>query len=397
MTVRLPDEGDGSRRQRRQVSRKRDRRPIRRIVATLAAVAAMAGLAWFGVGLLDDDPGAPPAAVEEGTTAVDGPGPALVVLVDDAGDVYGLTILVPATSTIVHVPPGTLVEIPSLGLASLGDAAADGGDELLRQSLENLLGARFEEVLRLDPADLAAAVADAGPLPVVLDDAVEERVAGGRVTVVVPSGPLTVGPDNVVALLRSVGDGTALDRLVRHQLFWTAYLAAVGDDAPIDAIGALAGADVRQRVLPVEAVAGLDGDDELYRVVSDDLDELVQRVLPAAARPDGSRVRVRILNGAGAPGVAQDAQPLLVDMGAEVTLSGNADRFDYATTQVVYYDDEHLDDARAVAEALGVGEVVKSLNELAVVDVTVVVGADFLAAHPAAQTEDSLRPYPGDS
>jgi hypothetical protein len=75
-------------------------------------------------------------------------------------------------------------------------------------------------------------------------------------------------------------------------------------------------------------------------------------------------------------------QPLLVDIGAQVTLSGNADRFDYATTQVVYYDDDDLDAARAVAEAIGVGEVVKSLNELAVVDVTVVVGADFLAAHP---------------
>jgi hypothetical protein len=65
-----------------------------------------------------------------------------------------------------------------------------------------------------------------------------------------------------------------------------------------------------------------------------------------------------------------------------VTLSGNADRFDYATTQIVYYDDGHLDDAKAIQKALGVGELVKSLTGLDVVDVTVVVGADFVTAHP---------------
>jgi hypothetical protein len=332
--------------------------------------------------MAEDDSEQPSGAVTEQDDAADGPGPALVALTDDAGQVYGLTILVPDTSTIVHIPPGTLVEVPSLGLASLAEAAAEGGENLVLQSLENLLGARLERGLWLDRAALGGLLADAGPVPVVVDDAVEVREPSGRVSVVVPAGPLTIGPDNAFDVLEPVGDGTALERLVRHQAFWAAYLEAAGPTAPLDAIHAMAGDDVRQRVLPVEAVSGLDGGEELYRVVAEDLDDLVTRVLPNAARPLGARIRVRILNGAGAPGVAQDVQPLLVDIGAQVTLSGNADRFDYATTQVVYYDDEDLDDARAVAAAIGVGEVVKSLNELAVVDVTVVVGADFLAAHP---------------
>ena len=66
-------------------------------------------------------------------------------------------------------------------------------------------------------------------------------------------------------------------------------------------------------------------------------------------RGGADRIRVRILNGVGAPGVAQEVQPLLVDAGGQVTLSGNADRFDYATTQVVYYDDDHRADAEAIA------------------------------------------------
>ena len=383
MTVPLPEKGDGSRRQRRAQTRRSGRRMALRAVIAVAVLSALSGAGWYVLRLVEDEPDAPTrAAPEQGRAAVDGPGPALVTLADDGGEVYGLTILVPATSTIVHVPPGTLVEVPSLGLASLAEAAAEGGDDLVQQSLENLLGARLDTVIRLGTAELAALVNGVDPLGVAVNEPVQQRAASGRVEVVIPTGSFAILPENVVRFLSTLGDGTALDRLVRHQLFWSAYLAADVSGGGFDAIRAMAGNDVRQRVLPVEAVSGLDGGEELHRVVVEDLDELVRRVLPNAARPDGARIRVRILNGVGAPGVAQDVQPLLVDIGAQVTLSGNADRFDYATTQVVYYDDEDLDDARAVAAAIGVGEVVKSLNELGVVDVTVVVGADFLAAHP---------------
>ena len=379
MTVPLPEQGDGTRRQRRGARRRRVRRTVASAVGVLFGVAVLGGLVWTVIGLLDDDTDRTPAPGED-AAGTSGAGPALAVLTDEAGEVYGITLLVPGAATIVHIPPGTLVEVPSLGLASLQEAAEAGGDVLLQQSLENLLGARLDEVIAVAPAQLRSLLEAAGPLRVELAEPVQTRAATGRVEVLIPSGPFTILPENAEGFLEPMGEGSALDRMVRHQLFWSAYLAAV-DGPSSAAIGALADVDVRHRVLPVEVVSDVEGE-ELYRVDAEGLDELVQRVLPDAAPPDGGRIRVRILNGAGTPGVAQDVQPLLVDIGAEVTLSGNADRFDYQTTQVVYYDDADLESARAVAEALGVGEVVKSRNQLAVVDVTVVVGADFLAAHP---------------
>jgi hypothetical protein len=125
-------------------------------------------------------------------------------------------------------------------------------------------------------------------------------------------------------------------------------------------------------------VSGVEGDQELYRVVDADLARLVQRLFGVSTH----RITVQVLNGVGAPGVAQLVQPLLVGASARMTLSGNADRFDYATTQIVYYDDTHRADAAAVRKALGVGELVKSLTGLDVVDVTVVVGTDFTSTHP---------------
>jgi hypothetical protein len=273
-------------------------------------------------------------------------------------------------------------------LASLREAAAEGGLPLLQQSLENVLGVHLAEAASFDPDDVAALLgAVGGSVAVQVDEQVEERSADGRVTVVVPAGPFTISSANAVTFLSSVGEGSALDRIVRHQLFWSALLDVpelVGATTLLsaDALGGVEGT-VQQRVLPVEAVAGVEGEDELYRVVDQDMATMIERLFPTAPRV-GDRVRVRILNGAGAPGVAQRVQPLLLDAGGQMTLSGNADRFDYEVTQIVYYEDERLDDARTIQEALGVGEVVKSLAELGVVDVTVVVGADFLAAHAAS-------------
>lgn len=388
MTVALPDRGDGTRRRRRQQKKQTTRSLASRILLVVVLLGLLAAIGWVAVSLLgDDDQGSesPPASDEQDATGGDDVDPALVVLTNDAGEVYGVTILAPASTSIVHVAPGTMVEVPSIGLASLRDAHADGGIELLRDSLENLLGVRFGATAELAPASLAEAVRTVGPLTIVVDDAVTTRGATGRVSIVVPQGRQAVEADGVLGVLEPVGDGTSLDRLVRHQAFWDAYLDALGDDAPAggfvpisDAMEVVAAEDVRHQVLPVEAVAGIDGDDELFRVLDDELDAMVARLFPGSTAPE-DRVRVRILNGAGAPGLAQRVQPLLVDVGGEVTLSGNADRFDYAVTQIVYYDDARLADANAIRDALGVGEVVKSRTPLEVVDVTIVVGTDFLA------------------
>jgi hypothetical protein len=386
MTVPLPEKGDGTRRRRRRDRHRSVRRNVVRAVFVLGGVAVVAGLVWAIVGLVGSDDGnSPTDASGDGSGSVDDLGPALVVLTDDAGSVYGITILAASAATIIHVPPGTMVEAPSLGLVSLRDAARDGGVELLQHSLENMMGVTFVAAATVAPPDLAAMVSSVQQLSVTIDEPVEERDPSGRVNVVVAAGQQTLAPGDALRFLSATGDGSSLQRLVRHQAFWTAYLdaAAVGSPpaalAPVaDSIRGLAGRQVQHEVLPVEAISGVAGDQELYRVVDADMTKLVGDVF----RVEQRRIRVQVLNGVGAPGIAQLVQPLLVGAGGRLTLSGNADRFDYTTTQVVYYDDDRLADAQAIREAIGVGEVVKSLTGLDVVDVTVVVGADFTTAHP---------------
>ena len=414
----LPEAGDGSRRRRRR--RKgggRRQRPARRLPwSTIAAGAALllvsVPIVYMAIGLVRGDGDESSGSGTEQAEEVIEPGAAssrsLVVLTDVEGDVVGVTVLAVAASgdggTIVHVPPGTMVEVPSLGLASLAAAADDGDTELLRSSLENLLGVTFDSSVTLSPRAVQELVEPAGALTVEVDEPVEEQSTSGRITVVFPAGPQPLQPIEIPRFLSAIGSDSQLQRLVRHQAFWTAYLSVVGGSPETvgpspdivgggvaGAVAALSRGDVRHQVLPVEAVSGTSGAEELYRVQDEELVAMVRRLFPDAtpSTASGERIRVQVLNGVGTPGLAQRVAPLLVPAGAQVTLSDNADRFDYAVTQVVYYDDDRLADAQAVRDALGVGELVKSLAGLEVVDVTVVVGADFLEEHPGSNPAPS--------
>ena len=75
-------------------------------------------------------------------------------------------------------------------------------------------------------------------------------------------------------------------------------------------------------------------------------------------------------------GVAQRVEDKL-GPSVEVTLTGNAASFDFAQTQIVFYDRNEQPVAERVQKLLGVGRLVLSRVPIDVVDVTVVVGKDF--------------------
>ncbi|CAA9232044.1 MAG: hypothetical protein AVDCRST_MAG20-1279 [uncultured Acidimicrobiales bacterium] len=415
--VRLPDAGTGERRARRaQRSGAGRRRRWLRLAGLAVLLLGLATLAVLGYRSLSggDDAEAPPAATGTSVVgrapAVSTPQRALLVQQGALGRVVGLTVLVVDPGgeggRLVFAPAGSMVEVPSFGLNPLREAYVLGGLPLLQQAAENLLGLTFDQVALVDAGDLSALLRPAGTLAVELGSPVEVVTPAGRVETLFPAGVVDVPPDQVAELLEVRGRGTDLDRLVRHQAFWRAWLGAVEGDAGAlppatggadlaAVVGALAAGDVGYDLLPVEVLAtGSGAEDDLYAVRRDELEALVQEVAPGSAARSADRIRVQVLNGTGVPGLAQQVQPLLAPAGAVVSLTGNADRFDYPVSQVVYYRDEDLEDARSVQRALGVGEAVRSLVPLDVVDITVVVGADFAAAgtNPSPTTTTSVVP-----
>jgi hypothetical protein len=99
--------------------------------------------------------------------------------------------------------------------------------------------------------------------------------------------------------------------------------------------------------------------------------------LPTPANP-GDRVRVRLLSGVGPVDVPALVALRLVPPNAQVVIVGNADRFDYTATTIVYYDDGFAPSASELQNLLGVGDITKSTTPADSEDVTIIIGQDLV-------------------
>lgn len=95
---------------------------------------------------------------------------------------------------------------------------------------------------------------------------------------------------------------------------------------------------------------------------------------PSPAREGTATVLV--LNGCGEQGVGQRTAKLLRTFGLDVIDFRNADNFDYLETIVVDRCGD-LDTAASIARRLGVGNVIQQIPETPLVDIIVIVGADY--------------------
>jgi hypothetical protein len=96
---------------------------------------------------------------------------------------------------------------------------------------------------------------------------------------------------------------------------------------------------------------------------------------PTSAFP-GQRASVNVLNGTTNPDAIRAVAPKVVAAGGEISLTGNADSFDIATSTVQYSTPEAKAAAEAIAAELGL-TATASTDATESVDVTVVVGKDL--------------------
>jgi len=91
-----------------------------------------------------------------------------------------------------------------------------------------------------------------------------------------------------------------------------------------------------------------------------------------------ARVVVEVLNGCGRSGIGERVSEFLSDKGFDVMFVGNADDFQYDRTLIVDRTGD-LSKAVALADALGLGQVISQINTSTYVEATVVVGSDLVS------------------
>lgn len=323
-------------------------------------------------------------------------------------DVVWLTLLShdrdEGTGSVVYLPAHTAAEVPGRGLMGVGEALASGGVPLLLVSTETLLGLPIDHYVELSDSDARSLFAAVGDVSV--DVPAEVRVGAGKnqTRLLFSEGDQRLSAEFLADLLYTLGvDGDDAELGGRHLAFWEGLLgqfendpdelagrveeaagALVESDTPAEELGSLVAAlagladgDRRVATLPVEQVSV--GGDELYQTDSSGLASWLDDTV-GSRTVDTDEVRIQILNGNGVPGIGQQVAATLGGAEYRLILGGNAPRLDYRRTQIVTYDDSPAGIAIAnrIAEVLGVGEVKTSGVGQDIVDVTIVVGKDFL-------------------
>lgn len=316
---------------------------------------------------------------------------------------------------VLFMPTGLYSLIPGVGTDQLGFAAQYGGADLMAASVENLMGIHLDAVVLGSSEAMGAWIQEAGGLQVNVPETLTSKsgIDGSR-KVIEKGDQFMTGPEVIGYISVEQSGETEVDTFTRREVMWK-HLAKVlakkdvankvlGEQMPHLTVARdaavirpvlehLNGDDVSYSVLPIKPIGSRSGEETHYSPDWKAIRKLTETNW-AGSLPEGSSGPARpiqILNGVGEPGVGQKVDARLAGLNLRVVVSENADTFSREQTEVVVYSDDA--EIRKLGEEivakLGVGRLVKSNQPQSVVDVSIVVGADFLnkEAERAAEAE----------
>jgi LCP family protein required for cell wall assembly len=309
---------------------------------------------------------------------------------------------------VLFIPVGTLAPIPGAKDFDLvGKALAVGQPALEQITVENLMGINIDRTVSFDDVSLGVFIDQLGGIDVDVQERLYVTQPDGTRTLEFQLGTHHMnGAAAVTYLTYQSPDTTEVDSFVRAQKVWegvfaaasnsSKFAAAMGsfgtDKLSVDeasglssiwrAFAARPAADRTYDVLPGQAIGG-GGANVAYQIDDTKLAEVVRNDFAGSVPfgvTIGARSRIRLLNGNGSPEIGQKAAAMLVPAGLNIVLTGNAPNFNYRSTKIVIYGDDAtaLALAQEIRNLLGVGTVEVGTHADTVVDVTVVLGKDFI-------------------
>ncbi|HVE99355.1 MAG TPA: LCP family protein [Mycobacteriales bacterium] len=312
-------------------------------------------------------------------------------------------------AAMVFVPPGVLALAPGLGTVPFEQALQLRGATASRGALSELLGVTVDHDWTFTEAGFVALIDRLGGVRVDVDVDVVAPVGGGRkVLLVSPGDDQDLTGADAIAFAKYLAPGEdQLGALPRFQEVLEGILDKVSDPADLvpilTAVGRAAPATLSPAGL-ADFVAGLAADRRAEQVSYASLPvvriesgaprlryrldevaalELIKRDFAPSVpegRFDGDK-RVIIQNGVGAPGFTTTAQQKLSSAGFDIVKTGNANRFDHATSVILVRDATAASSqlGAEVARVLGLKPAAVRVNPQrnTVTDVIVILGRDY--------------------
>lgn len=367
------------------------------------------------------------------------PSPTLLVLqLDPTETVVGAALLTLPTfespgGSVLLLPTLLTGDIPEVGEMPIQAAYAFSGLDAARSVTEWALHLGIERAVAISATEWTELIAATGPLEVVNPDTLHDADH----QVIYAPGELTLEPADVPAYAAHLDENeNHLNRLLRQELVWNAWLSALAvnpsvlgefdfgneqtdilslgplpsassadeqngnnlsDDQPNEAVNdadllvrrfmsQLGAGDhtVVQAPLIVDANHPSNGSPSTepgeltsFRLDHDQMARLVPRIIPfPAGYATNTRPLVKVLDGSGDQSMIPLVARLAIEVGGQVSMIGNAENFDFTTTEIMYAEESWRPYVETLQETLGFGTAVKLEDMDENSEVVVLIGSD---------------------
>lgn len=326
------------------------------------------------------------------------------------------------TIRLISLPRDTRATIPGFaGQSRINAAYGYGGAELVEQTVENLLKLEIDYYVATDFQGFAKIIDAVGGVEIDVEKAMDYDDYAQGLHIHLKPGRQRLSGEEALQYVRFRGDGlgdiSLVDpvnnvyegRIERQQKFVKAVAEQILDPANIWKAPALIRrlADALDTNMPMTTILR-------YAAIVQNIptSNIFTSVLPGSAQtingasywvPDEAQVarlvqsmqrptpppvvqedeqttrpiRVRVLNGSGAPGAARSAKNFLTQQGFDVVEIGNANSFNYQQTEIIMHIPSDVAVSR-IRQILRVyGTVTQDFRADESVDVTVILGRDY--------------------
>jgi hypothetical protein len=359
-------------------------------------VAVLPLLVFFGLRVILDssdgqlvkrvtDPAAPgyEAVVEKTPTAI-----GAVIAPDGTLDSAVVFALTSDSSGGVLLVPANLGIPTNYGLLPLAEFWKAEGIDAVAAGVGRVLNLNFTEKFAIESSEWATLIGPYAPISFNSPDAVRDS----KDAVVFPKGTVTLKADQVASFLTSKSPkDNDLNRLIRQELFWKAWLSKVKSGTaafPVttaSGLGRFVASVARGQlsisslpVVPAPTGSPVPGGGTMVTTQESAALDAVAAIVPFPDGAPGARPRIRVLDGTGQLSNGINAAIILNAAGGQVDVIGNAKSFGQATTQIIYFDGTSEATAQKMQSALTMGELVASTQSNSGADMTVILGEDFL-------------------
>ena len=325
----------------------------------------------------------------------------------------------------ICMPIKTLMDVPGIGAELIGRSVGIGGMDLLALTLEKGLGMdiQIDQYLLMDVKNIVDRL---GGMELEMDQAYVINDYSNDSTFTLEPGPnLIDGSEAVNILMYFSGiekDIPLKDMKIQKKVMDTMISRIAGEDEESLTDNLNQVKDYIDSDLSLEELlklfstfAGIAPEDNIVYTLEASSTELEgegivylpdvaglwdlfskEETIPEEDASAERTVEVTILNGVGTPGIAAELSDILDSQLYEsgknkfnVAEVGNADNFNYASTEIVVYASDEsavMNAANDLKEILGGGNITTGQDEIAGSDIVIILGADYNPG-TAAETE----------